>query len=232
VSVSAGEWHSLALCANGDVWTWGRAYYIDRFNTAVNGLLGQGTSRANSYYPRRIIDITGFSGNIAYIYASNWFSVAICSDGHIWSWGRCYRLRLDPLPPYAITNPYSFRPRKSDKIEGMSRAKKFESGMNFRIICIDGNLWTWGMSGQWLGNGTYSWNYRYKPFILTNTDIFNTVIAVNNATISHTVVICNKGRLWVWGRTDGLSMGLGFPYPVEISRPTAINLGNGSRIFD
>jgi len=76
-AVAAGARHSLALDEAGDVWSWG---------SGADGRLGTGVSTADAHAPVRI---EGFGGRrIVAIDAGNAFSVAVDTEGDVWTWGR------------------------------------------------------------------------------------------------------------------------------------------------
>jgi len=74
-AIGGGESHVLAIKSDGTLWAWGR-------NT--NGQLGDGT-KINAITPVQV----GIDTNWAYVgHGLGDFSVALKSDGSIWSWGR------------------------------------------------------------------------------------------------------------------------------------------------
>jgi hypothetical protein len=81
VNVVAGESYCLALDSSGFVWSWG-------LNS--DGVLGDGTTVAKSTPVQVKVDSTLGGGNLSGIIdiASNsYFSMALKSDGTVWTWG-------------------------------------------------------------------------------------------------------------------------------------------------
>lgn len=74
VAVSGGEGHSLALASDGTVYSWG-------LNT--QGQLGQGKADPHSYPPQQIPGLT----NIVAIASGYRHSMALQSNGIVWTWG-------------------------------------------------------------------------------------------------------------------------------------------------
>ena len=72
VAIAGGEFHSLALDAQGQVWAWGYGY---------GGQLGTGTD-ADSLIPLRIVGL----GNVVAISTYQHTSYARTANGQIWSW--------------------------------------------------------------------------------------------------------------------------------------------------
>lgn len=87
IVVSAGSFHSAALCDDGTVWTWGDNGY---------GQLGDGTNKS-SYAP---VQVTGLS-HVKAIAAGSGHMLALKEDGTVWAWGRGFRgeLGIDSVNP-------------------------------------------------------------------------------------------------------------------------------------
>jgi alpha-tubulin suppressor-like RCC1 family protein len=73
--VAAGTDFSIALKADGTVWTWGNNSY---------GQLGNGMYNGTVVYPKKIESLT----NIVKIAAAGQFAMALRKDGTVWTWGR------------------------------------------------------------------------------------------------------------------------------------------------
>ena len=81
VAVAAGGWHSLALCSDGTVATWGRNDY---------GQLGDNTTNS-SLVPVAVstnLDVSALYGKtVVALAAGQYHSLALCSDGTLAAWG-------------------------------------------------------------------------------------------------------------------------------------------------
>jgi uncharacterized repeat protein (TIGR01451 family) len=73
-NISAGETFCLALAADGTVWSWGN-------NSSFQ--LGQGTDISQNPVPKQIPNF----GNVVAIAGGRQHSVALKSDGSVWTWG-------------------------------------------------------------------------------------------------------------------------------------------------
>ena len=73
--VSAKQSSTVALKADGTVWTWGQNTY---------GQLGNGVSNGTVVYPEKIDSLS----NIIKIAAAGQTAVALKTDGTVWTWGR------------------------------------------------------------------------------------------------------------------------------------------------
>ena len=75
VAVSAGEDHSIAITADGAVWSWGYA---------AHGLLGHGDHQI-LLLPK---NVEAFAGQrVVAVSPGGVHSLAITADGAVWSWG-------------------------------------------------------------------------------------------------------------------------------------------------
>ncbi|HYA26590.1 MAG TPA: hypothetical protein VEE82_01195 [Thermodesulfovibrionales bacterium] len=72
--IGAGKYHSVALKSDGTVWTWGDNYY---------GQLGDGSSDLSSGAP---VQVSGLA-KITAITAGDFHTLALKSDGTVWTWG-------------------------------------------------------------------------------------------------------------------------------------------------
>ena len=77
IAVSAGSFYSLALAADGAVWSWGSGYY---------GKLGHGDDR-NQLRPKKV---EAFANQrvVAVSSSRQRLSIARTADGAVFTWGR------------------------------------------------------------------------------------------------------------------------------------------------
>jgi alpha-tubulin suppressor-like RCC1 family protein len=73
VAIAAGVYHTLAVTANGNIYSWG---------LNDHGQLGLGTSGGYQTTPQPVSSLSG----VIFVSAGN-HSLAVKSDGGIWSWG-------------------------------------------------------------------------------------------------------------------------------------------------
>jgi alpha-tubulin suppressor-like RCC1 family protein len=181
--VSAG-YHTAAIKTDGTLWVWGSAYY---------GQLGNIQTSAKS------TPVTTFAGG------TNWkqvcvnqsergSTVAIKTDGTLWTWGRNSFGNLG-------TNDTIDRSTPVTTFAGGTNWKQASTGCvltaaNFTAATkTDGTLWTWGGgdSGR-LGNNQIS--NRLTP---VTTFAGGTNWKFVNCGAQHTAAIKTDGTLWVWG---------------------------------
>ena len=137
--------HSLAIKTDGTLWAWG--------TNSVNGQLGLG-------------DVTNRSSPAQVGALTNWLSVAggfnhtiaLKTDGTLWSWGRN---NVGQLGLGNITN-YS----SPKQVGALANWLSVAGGYRHTIaLKTDGSLWTWGWNNQGqLGLGTSgAGTYKSSP---------------------------------------------------------------------
>ncbi|MCL2591729.1 MAG: hypothetical protein FWD82_00045 [Defluviitaleaceae bacterium] len=205
--ISAGDFHNIALCYHGNVWTWGAGSDRLRSNSRdAHGWLGHG-SYNNELRPRRIDGISGFT-NIYAVAAGSEGSMALDSNGNLWSWGSgSYNLGLGYSNLVDITRPQMIETGYND-----IQLPKFVAISLDRIsmaLDIDGNLWSWGftegLSGSnVLGHGDIRNISRPKKITYGyNNMLLPEFISINTAN-THSMAIDASGNIWTWGFGGGL----------------------------
>ncbi len=125
VKVSIGDYHSLALKNDGTVWAWGNNLY---------GQLGDGTTEQKP--PSSPVQVVGLS-DVIDIAAGEGFSLALKSDGTVWSWGDNSNFKLG----YINDGP-QLLPRQ---IPGLSNITSIKTGYNFSVaLHRNGTVYRWG----------------------------------------------------------------------------------------
>ena len=77
IAIAAGKDHTLAIKRNGTLWAWGRNYYI-----VTGGQLGLG-DKLNRFAPTQV----GADTNWAHVAAGSYHTVAVKTNGTLWTWG-------------------------------------------------------------------------------------------------------------------------------------------------
>ena len=180
IAVSGGQagYHSLALKADGTVWTWGK-------NT--EGQLGDGTL-TNSNVP---VQVPGLTGIIA-IAGGEYHSLALKNDGTVWAWGRNSNGQLGNN-----TTTLSSQPVQVYNLTGITSIR----GGRYWSMALrsDSTVWTWGQNGDGqLGNGTNT-----QSLIPVQVAGLTEVIAIAGSAF-HGLALKNDGTIRAWGRgSDG-----------------------------
>lgn len=177
--VSAGLAHVLALKSDGTLWSWGQA---------ANGRLGNGTTTPDVTTPTQV----GAATDWKVVAAGNNFSMAIKTDGTLYTWGTAANGRLGN----GTTTP------------DVSTPTKIGTDTDWNILCgaggfalaikTNGKLYAWGnnANGQ-TGQGTTTGNTTTPTQVGSDSDWEN--VSANNC-----VVAVKGGQLYGWGlNTNG-----------------------------
>jgi alpha-tubulin suppressor-like RCC1 family protein len=251
VASAAGADHSVALQANGDVWSWG---------ANESGQLGNGTTREQPN-PERV------GGGFVAIVAGDRHTVALKANGALWAWGSGLggghgSAAIEPSPIQigsgfsAISagggHTLALKPDGSLWAWGYNRFGQVgngsnidqpvavQIGMGFSAIDAggshsvalkpDGSLWTWGanFSGQ-LGQGQI--DHQSRPLQIVTPIKFRAISAGGSNQfyfergLGHTLAIDVDGRLWAWGYNGHGQLGNGKAQ----NQNTPVMVGTGFR---
>jgi alpha-tubulin suppressor-like RCC1 family protein len=177
IDIAAGDYHSLALSDEGNVYTWGANDF---------GQLGNGTLYNNNI-PDEVIDLE----KIKFISANGNTSSVITEDGRAYYWGEIifYEGGISEEGT-VVTVP--------ELIEGISEAQRIEVNNNHIVYMkINGEVYSKGVNkyGQ-LGDGTIN-NKDYFSWI-------SRINLVNKISISEhsSFFLSEDGYIYVSGRND------------------------------
>jgi len=243
VAVAAGIQNSLALDNQGGIWAWGNNN---------NGRNGNGlTGATNTVYPRRItqayfdatVDGTTvtlvpqpapeFTAISAGSQAMS-LSMALCVDGHVWTWGSNMQDRTGhALPNTTGANASTLRPRKITRVfigdttdtlnigaNGFPTFTAIVAGEDFGMALADtGRIWSWGGGGNGRTGHGHS-NQTHRPREITqafdgtiNEGALVAVAAPKFTAISAWSVLstasCDDGNIWTWGTHANAQTGHG-----------------------
>ncbi|HYF96333.1 MAG TPA: hypothetical protein VD969_29350 [Symbiobacteriaceae bacterium] len=142
-AVATGASHTIALRSDGTVWAWG-------YNT--DGQFGNGsTSGSPVRTPAQVPGLT----KVTAIAAGYSHSLALRSDGTVWTWGGNSQGQLGDGSTDSRTS--------AARVAGLRDVVQIGAGQSFSVaVRRDGSVWTWGQNahGQ-LGDG--STDRRTKP---------------------------------------------------------------------
>ena len=193
--IIGGSLHTIALCADGSVWTWGDNNY---------GQLGD-TSFTTLIVPNKVSTID----SAVAVFAGWHNSFVEKSDNTIWAWGRNGdgELGVD-----SIGNS-----RYPQKVVGLSDVTKIDGGA-FHTLALkdDGTVWAWGDNsrGQ-LGDG----NSTVDQITPIQVPGFDSIITID-AGWNHSLALKDDGTIWVWGQNEHGELGdstyLLKDYPIKV----------------
>jgi alpha-tubulin suppressor-like RCC1 family protein len=183
-STSGGRYNTIAIKADGTLWTWGRNNY---------GQLGLGNT-TNISSPQQVGALTNWLA----VAGGYYHAVATKTDGTLWAWGRNNNQgqvgdgtslsRSSPVQIGALTNWLAV------------------SAANYHSLAskTDGTLWAWG-NGSYsaLGQGnTLSTSSPVQIGALTNWSAIR-AFGLSSAGLK------TNGTLWTWGYNVRGELGLG-----------------------
>jgi alpha-tubulin suppressor-like RCC1 family protein len=173
-SIAGGAEVSLAIKSDGTLWAWGYDGY---------GQLGNGDFTFPNDIPAQIGSDTTWEK----IKVGNQHSLAIKTDGTLWTWGRNEEGQLGDGSTTDRVTPVQI----GIKTHWLS----IEGGdVHSLAIKTDGTLWSWGRNlNGILGDGTTT--QRYTPIQIGNDVNWQQVNAGHN----HSFAIKMDGSLWAWG---------------------------------
>ena len=185
-SVSAGGYHTVALKSDGTLWAWG---------SNSNGQLGDGTTTSSLVPLQESTAATDWSS----ISVGSDHTVAIKSDGTLWSWGYNVAGQLGDGTKTDSSVPVQESTAATDWI---SSSAGYEHTVALKS---DGTLWGWGDNNRGeLGNGTTT-----DSLVPVQEDTAATDWSSISAGNWHTVALKSDGTLWAWGLNDKGQLGNG-----------------------
>lgn len=172
--ISAKYLHNLLIDTEGNLWSWGRN---------GNGQVGNGKKEDSVKKPIQILQGTKFSKIATGIY----YSLALDTNGRLWSWGRNDDGQLgdgtqtDCYVPKQIQTETSF--------------SQIGAITNFSVaLDIEGNIWSWGCNKQGqLGDGTTV--NKAEPEKIKSKNKFKEILVGGNYVKAKDI----NGNLWGWG---------------------------------
>jgi alpha-tubulin suppressor-like RCC1 family protein len=214
VAVAAGGDHSVALCSDSTVVTWG---------ANDNGQLGSG------YGYDRLVPVAVWSTGVldgktvVAVAAGYRHSVSLCSDGTVVSWGANY---YGQLGNNSTTGSYlPVEVNNTGVLAGKAVVAVAAGVMHTIALCSDGTLAAWGYNdyGQLGNNNTTS---SLVPVAVDMSGVLagKTVVAVS-AGFYHSVALCSDGTVASWGSNSAGQLGNNNTTTSLV--PVAVNTSSG-----
>jgi alpha-tubulin suppressor-like RCC1 family protein len=192
-AIAAGENHSLAMGANGEIWAWG---------TNSNGQLGLGVLSGGTYptyYPTPAQ--VSIQDGAAAIAAGSLHSLAVSKSGAVWAWGNNYRGQIGN----GKSGAYSKQIAPYNVSLGGAGAVAVAGGRYHSLALLaNGTLMAWGDNdyGQLgIGNKTMKTSPEAVPGLTGVTQI--------TAGYYFTLARVSSGAVWAWGTDSSGQLGDG-----------------------
>jgi alpha-tubulin suppressor-like RCC1 family protein len=197
--VAGGGTFGAAVAADGSVWTWGGNDH---------GQLGYPTPGGNSSpTPHQVAGLSG----VKQVAAGNAFTVALRSNGEVWTWGANYYGQLGDG-----THTDRATPARNLAGYGMTQVS---AGFDFTLARRPGSVWAWGDNyfGQ-LGNGSTAADSASPVIVDRRTQNAAQIVAG----WEHAFSVDPDGSLWAWGRNNDGELGLGSVGPYAVRTPQKV----------
>lgn len=201
VAVAAGKSHSLALCSDGTVSSWG---------DNAKGQLGLGDT-SNRLRPVAVTGGALAGKSVVAVAAGNAHSLALCSDGTVAAWGENTNGQLGDNTTTQRLTPVLVNSFSGSAIYGKIVVAVAAGSAHSLALCSDGTGAAWGLnsSGQ-LGDG--STTQRNLPVVVYNlpgSSLYNRSAVSIAAGGAHSFALCSDGTIACWGSNSNGQLGDG-----------------------
>jgi alpha-tubulin suppressor-like RCC1 family protein len=197
ISVASGMSHSVALCSDGTVVAWGYNGY---------GQLGN-NSTTDSKVPVRVYAAGVLAGRtVVAVAAGESFSMALCSDGTIVTWGANDSSQLGNNSTMT-SSMVPVRVYASGVLAGRSVVAVAAGSSHALALCSDGTVTAWGSnsSGRLGNNSTIS--SRIPVAVDASGVLADKVVTAVAAGSSHSLAMCLDGTVAAWGYNNTGQLG-------------------------
>ncbi|MDT7506838.1 InlB B-repeat-containing protein [Bifidobacterium sp. H6bp22N] len=192
--VSGGTFYSLAMGSDGNLYSWG---------TNTFGELGRDTGSARSDSTPRKVSIRTGVAKLTTISAKGWCSLAMDSDGNLYSWG--YNL-YGELGRKTDNPTINVVPVKVTMPAGITRFIWFAEGTEHTLAMgSDGNLYSWGWDyyGQ-LGRENNNTSDSTPRKVMMPAGVSYIQASAGEA---FSVAMGSDGNLYSWGDNESGQLG-------------------------
>jgi len=211
ISIKAGATHTIALKADGSVWTWGENY---------SGQLGDGTIPYEKKVPVKVFNA---GSRVIAIAAGGNNSIALKADGSVWTWGRNDYGQVG-------NGGSANQPTPIKIIDVNSGVIGISAGSNHSLaLKSDGTVLAWGLnsSGQLGDNSTTNRNIPVQVFGLGT----NSGVTMVKAGGSHSLAVRSDGSVLAWGLNTNGQVGDNSATTMRIIPVTVANIGVASPVI-
>ena len=188
IDIAGGSTHTLALKADGTVWTWG---------SNSSGQLGDGSTTSRRLAAQAKTASNTFLTGVIAIAAGDNFCAALRSDGTVWTWGVNSSGQLGIGS--TTTQKYAVQVKLSGGTPLSGIADIACGSAHALALKTDGTVWSWGgnTNGQ-LGNGTTTQAKNPIQVKINSTTFFSGAAALAAGT-SHSVILKSDGSVYACG---------------------------------
>ncbi|MDM8541107.1 choice-of-anchor D domain-containing protein [Desulfococcaceae bacterium HSG9] len=234
LSISGGDFHTLAIKTDSTVWAWG---------SNSDGQLGIGETPSEKTTPVHVAtDALGQDfKSIKAVAAGRYHSVALKTDGTVWTWGSNSHGQLGhgtsgtdqkETKPGQVSISYFDHMGQEISTDVLKDVDAIAAGKFYTVVLKnDKTVWAWGSNayGQ-LGNN--SGESSITP-VQVVTDIYGTKlenIKAISAGYAHTIALKEDGTVWAWGYNQYGQVGDGSSLPATSPVVVAKQVGSLSGV--
>ena len=212
LSLSQGFSHSLALCSDGTIAAWGDNSF---------GQLGDNSSNSSSV-PVKVNAANGtsvlYGKTVVAVSAGYLFSMALCSDGSVATWGYNAQGQLgNNTYTYSSAVPVAINTTSgTSALYGKTVVAISAGDSHCMTLCSDGSVMTWGanVNGQ-LGNNSNS-STSIVPMATKYGALASRTVVAIAAGYSHSLALCSDGTVASWGDNTGGALGNGTNVSINV----------------
>ena len=187
-NVAAGDSHTVARKSDGTVWTWG----YNQFGQLGNGNLTDSSVPVQVFHSDGTTPLTG----VVAVAAGGFHTIALKSDGAIWTWGDNFFGQLGDGSTTRRVHPVQV---------GITRSFIGIAGGDAHTVALKagGTVWAWGLNanGQ-LGDGTII--DRYSP-VRAGSSLTGVQSVASGG--FHSIALKSDWTVWTWGQNDNGQLG-------------------------
>ncbi|MFX3646856.1 MAG: hypothetical protein ACE3K2_16415 [Paenibacillus sp.] len=197
-SLVSGTSHIVAVSKDGTLWAWG--------DHGAGSLGVAGSNITRSFFP---VHLGANFNKIKDVSAGTYFTVALKSDGTVWSWGLNNEGQLGDGTRQTRSAPVQVVGQYGKGF--LDQVVAIESGDKHTLaLRADGTVWSWGSNSS--GQAGIKWNsYSNSPMKLEFKNTLGKSVKIQSISTrsNHSVALSVDNELFTWGDNSNGQLGVG-----------------------